>query len=297
MNLRPMLAGKAPEDLERLRFPLIASPKLDGIRCLIKDGVALSRTLKPIRNRHIQSLIGRPEYNGFDGELIVGSPTDPNCMQHTSSGVMSFAGEPDFRYYVFDRWDHNLQPFQDRFYSLGALDGLDYSIVQLHYHEILTSVPMIESMEKDVLEHGYEGLILRDPHGPYKFNRSTTKEGWMLKLKRFAQDEAIVIGVEELLHNANAEMVDELGYTQRSQAKEYLIPTGKLGALVCRLLVDKQPTGCVFNIGTGFDDFQRSLPLADWIGKVVTFKHFAQQGVLEKPRHPVFISVRDIEDL
>jgi len=119
----------------------------------------------------------------------------------------------------------------------------------------------------------------------------------MLKLKRYQQDEALVIGTEELMHNLNEATASELGYTKRSQAQAGLVPSGKLGALVCRLLIDKQPTDVIFSIGTGFDDQQRSLPFSWWMNKVVTFKHFAQQGVLEKPRHPVFVSIRDIEDL
>jgi len=161
MNLRPMLAGKAPEDIERLRYPLIASPKLDGIRCLVKDGVALSRTLKPIRNRHVQALIGRHEYNGFDGELIVGSPTHPNCIQHTTSGVMSFEGEPDFRYYVFDRWDTRHLQFRERLQSVSALPS-DQRIITIHEHYRISSPLSLEETEQSVLAEGYEGAR---PHG------------------------------------------------------------------------------------------------------------------------------------
>ena len=46
MNLKPMLAGKATDDQIRELFKkfgkLEASPKLDGIRCLIQNGIALS---------------------------------------------------------------------------------------------------------------------------------------------------------------------------------------------------------------------------------------------------------------
>ena len=73
MHLKPMLAGKATDDqIEKLlaKGPMEASFKLDGIRCMIQDGVALSRSLKPIRNKHVQSVIGRKEFNGFDGESV-----------------------------------------------------------------------------------------------------------------------------------------------------------------------------------------------------------------------------------
>jgi DNA ligase-1 len=51
--------------------------------------VARSRTFKPIPNKEIQAALGRPEYNGLDGEIIVGDPTAEGCMQATTSFVMA----------------------------------------------------------------------------------------------------------------------------------------------------------------------------------------------------------------
>lgn len=50
---KPMLAGKAPDDLNELTLPVLVSPKLDGIRCVMHEGVALSRKLKPIPNAFV----------------------------------------------------------------------------------------------------------------------------------------------------------------------------------------------------------------------------------------------------
>ena len=297
MNLRPMLAGKAPEDLNKLHLPIVASPKLDGIRCLIVNGQPVSRTLKPIPNQHIQRLLSRPEFEGLDGELIVGSPSAPNCMQTSMSGVMSYDGEPDFRFYVFDRWDRGKAPFWPMFsqrdFKVPLAQQPDF-LLFLH-HELVSSIPALESIEASVLSAGYEGVILRQPTSPYKFNRSTTKEQWLLKLKRHVTSEARVIDTEPLLHNANAAELDERGYTKRSTHQDGKVELAMLGALVCQL-----PSGITFNIGTGFTEFERvslwrqrkHLP-----GRIVTFKHFAQQGVKDRPRHPVFVAFRDPRDL
>jgi DNA ligase-1 len=67
---RPLLAGNF--DPKKAKFPYIATPKIDGIRFLMVDGIALSRTFKPIRNRHIQSLLQQYLPNGIDGELTSG---------------------------------------------------------------------------------------------------------------------------------------------------------------------------------------------------------------------------------
>ena len=73
-KFKPLLACEVP--LEQVRLPVYVSTKLDGIRCVIIDGVAYSRSLKPIRNKYIQSVIGNEKYNGFDGELVVGNIYD-----------------------------------------------------------------------------------------------------------------------------------------------------------------------------------------------------------------------------
>ena len=43
------------------------------------------------------------------------------------------------------------------------------------------------------LNAGYEGLMLRDPNGIYKFGRSSVKENILLKVKEFMDDEAEII--------------------------------------------------------------------------------------------------------
>src|SRR5688572_8614407 len=104
--MNPMLAATltgAPK-----MFPLLVSPKLDGIRCLVIHGVLVSRNLKPIPNKWIQGLFGQKKYNGLDGELIVGSDTAVDVFQTTTSGVMSIEGEPDVRFHVFDDFSDDI---------------------------------------------------------------------------------------------------------------------------------------------------------------------------------------------
>ena len=111
-QIKPLLACEVP--LEQVRLPVYVSTKLDGIRCVIIDGVAYSRSLKPIRNKFIQSIIGNEKYNGFDGELVVGNIYDKDVFQKTTSGVMSEQGEPNFVFYVFDDFTHPNLPYSER---------------------------------------------------------------------------------------------------------------------------------------------------------------------------------------
>ncbi len=70
MVTKPMLAGEC-EDINTLVFPLLATPKLDGIRCLMINGKAVSRTFKPIPNDHIRRTIENMGIDGLDGEIMI----------------------------------------------------------------------------------------------------------------------------------------------------------------------------------------------------------------------------------
>ena len=111
-------------------------------------------------------------------------------------------------------------------------------------------------------------------------------EGYLLKLKRFEDAEAVVIGFEERMHNGNEATVSELGRTKRSSHKANKSGRGDLGALVCRT-----PEGIEFNIGTGFTDSDRQRiwdSRDQFLGRNAKYKFFPV-GVKEAPRHPVFL--------
>lgn len=292
--MRPMLACNAP-DLDYLPYPVLSSTKLDGIRCLVKDGVAYSRTLKPIRNKRIQSILGRPEYNGLDGELIVGDPTASDCMRVTNSGVMSIEGKPDFRYYVFDVWNRQ-EPYNK---ILMQVIGTKLPYTAPLAQRLCQSSSDVEDHEQDALTAGYEGLILRRLDGLYKYGRSTIKEGYLFKLKRYSQEEAVVIDYEPLQHNDNDEEINALGYTQRSSAKSGKVDLPLLGNLIVKGKFQGRAGVVVFSVGTGFTLFEREKlweQRETLIGKIVTYKFFPT-GSKDRPRHPVFKSFRDPEDL
>ena len=295
-KLRPMLACKTPEDLSILNFPVLHSPKLDGIRCLITEQGPMSRTMKPIRNEHVCSTLSDPTLIGLDGELIVGDPTSKTVYRDTNSAVMSIKGSPDFTYYVFDRWDLYEHPFSDRLSALEDLyaTGVLQAPVKLHRHSLARDVYQLLEAEERALEAGYEGLVTRLPDAPYKFNRSTLKEQGMVKIKRFEDAEAEVIGVEELMHNGNEAELDERGYTKRSSRKAGKIPGGVLGALICRT-----PEGQEFDIGTGYTAEERARiwsRRSSVVGMLAKYKSF-RYGVKDKPRHAVFLGFRHKEDL
>jgi len=285
-----MLACNA--ELDKLKYPLMASPKLDGVRCCIRDGQALSRTLKPIPNCSVRRWLGLPHLNGLDGELIVGSPTSKTCYRDTVSGVMSYEGEPAFTYYVFDLTDYD-KGFQERYAELGRAFTNTYHIRRLPHTIILNEAELLAYEEQQIAE-GYEGVILRGMNSPYKFGRSTIKEGGMLKVKRFVDNEAEIIGFEEEMFNGNEATTNELGRTKRSSHAAGKVGKGTLGAF----LVRDAATGIEFSVGTGLTADERALCWRDrhaLVGELIKYKSF-EVGVKDRPRHPVFLGFRDRSD-
>lgn len=293
--LRPMLAAPTKEsDLANLRYPLLASPKIDGVRALNVNGVLVSRKLLPIPNKYVQELFGHTQFHGLDGELVVGAPTDRNLMQQTTSGVMSVEGRPHVMWYVFDSWAlEGIYAMRAAIAKSTCTSSCDLTILWIPQTHI-RSQDELTAYEDRVVAEGYEGVILRDPRAPYKQGRSTLKQGWMLKVKRFADSEAVVLDTFELMHNDNEATTDETGYAKRSTHAANKRGGDTLGGLRVR---DVQ-SGIEFDIGTGFTAEQRSNL---WqgrkylVGKLLTYKHFPI-GVKDKPRHPVFKAWRDPRD-
>jgi DNA ligase 1 len=291
ISFRPMLAATL-EDPLTLRLPVLVSDKEDGIRCCLMEShktgkrIAYSRTLKPIPNLHIRNTLeasGLPL--GIDGELVVGAN-----FQETASAVMSVADKPIFKYRVFDWFgDGTYQTFVERFAKLKALCNLykDYSWLELLPHTLISTLDELNSYETDALARGKEGVMIRSLNGQYKFGRSTLSQQWLLKLKRFIDADATVIGFTELLHNDNDATTNALGQTERSSHQDAKVPGNMLGALVCR----HSDQRTIFNIGTGFTLKERWHIWANrelFLHKTVTYKyqHF---GVKNAPRAPVFL--------
>lgn len=281
-KFRPMKGDKA--DLSKLTFPLWVSPKLDGVRAVVIDGVVLSSTLKPIPNRHVQEKFGHLEF--FDGELIYGEPTADDVYNKTVSAVMTREGPSDVDFYVFDHFKHTDLPFYKR---VGLIN---HSTTVPYY--IASDLDDLNNLERHlVTELGYEGVMVRRGEGHYKFGRSTVKEGLLLKLKRFQDAEFAVIGFVEQMHNANEATIDNLGRSARSSHKANKVPKDTLGALIC------QYGDSTFEVGTGFSDDQRKHIWQNrgiYLGAMAKVKYFAV-GMKDLPRHPVFLGFRNEIDL
>lgn len=285
---KPMLAAsvKYTDDLE---YPLLCTPKLDGIRCLIQNGQAVSRSLKPIRNRYIQSTLGKPRFEGLDGELML---KEEASFQEVTSAIMSTDGEPDFHFVVFDRWDLRTG-YEDRVNTLLRTTWPDF--IEILEPEKVNDKNEFASLAAAFLEEGFEGIIARRATGKYKHGRSTIREQGLLKWKPVLDSEAEVLDYYEEMHNENEAMTNALGRTERSTAKDGLKGKGRLGGFVLRDL----KSGVEFRCGSGLDEQQR---IEFWQlggrlrGRTVKYK-YQSEGAKDKPRFPIFLGFRDPEDM
>ena len=269
-----MLAGVYDDSVD-LHYPVLVSPKLDGIRCLIVDGKAVTRSFKPIPNDFIRNYLETFTPDGTDGELML---EDPDAtFSDVSSAVRKKTGEPNFIYHVFDSFSNLDSPFYARLHQLEqrvrTLPKIEY--VQ---HVTVGCKASLLSIEDMFLAAGFEGVMIRDVAGKYKEGRSTIKEALLLKLKRFKDSEAEIL---ELIEKKDKNKV----------------PVDTLGAMVVRDVYSGVKFKC--GVGTGLDSVLR---LKMWynkeryIGKVIKYS-FQDVGTKYKPRFPIWLGFRDSFDL
>lgn len=287
---KPMLAT-AVDDFTKIRFPVLGSPKIDGFRAFTMLEGLVSRNMKHIPNKFTQERFASPEYLGLDGELVVGAPCGEGVFARTSSGVTSQdKTDLDVKFYVFDI-PHIEAPFTTRLAKLRE-DCQYLENVIVVEQKLLNTVEELIAYESEQVAMGYEGIMIRDPAGRYKQGRSSLKEGIILKVKRFLDSEAEIIGYEELFKNTNEATKDAFGRTKRSSHKENMVPMGTLGAFHLRDLT----SGVEFMSGSGLNekpgdplnrhDLWARLQNGEMMGDIWTYKYFPV-GVKDKPRFPI----------
>ena len=303
--IRPMLACSdtilTDDNYDQIPYPVIASTKLDGWRSIIDiNNNPLSRSGKSIPNLFTRKEIRSANLAGWDGEILASSPTHPNAMQKAQSAFSSIHGEPDFTYHIFDNWTRQQQSFKDYWDRLQGINLNFPEWAELIPQMYITSPEELAEFVKEVTDKGYEGAVIRSLNSPYKHGRSTWKQNWMLKAKPYTYEEGIIISLNERMINLNAKTCNELGYSSRSTHKGGKVPSDTLGSFNIRSISGQQ----TFSIGTGHLDESERQRVWDyrdtdgtWVGKLITFKHFAQSGVRKKPRHGQFCSLRSMRDL
>lgn len=303
---------------EKLEFPLGAQPKIDGVRGLNMLGNLTGRSLKSHKNKHTTKFYSHSALVGLDGELAAESETNPDLCRITSSALSTINGEPYTLWWLFDYiTPQTIQlGYQDRYNLLIERIRELYHINNQAWQH-LRIVPMVicNSLEELLacdarwLEMGYEGTCIRRLDGKHKQGRSTVREMGLLRIKRFVESEALVMGLEEGETNLNEAQINELGKTFRSSHKDNKVPNGMIGNIQCRamqnikdahsgrLLIEEgqlikvSPGNMIHELRKYFFENQGEI-----IGKVIKYKFFPK-GIKDEPRFPTFQTFRIESDL
>lgn len=229
----------------------IVERKLDGVRCLTvvdyenKTVTQYTRNGKVLENfSHITNyLSGFMEEFGrsyvLDGEIMSASFQDLMKQVHRKDNVNA----SDAVLNLFDiiplvefkqgkstlgqkRRSAFLKNFENIFNDSGFITIVPQKEFDL---DVFTDEIEFKDYMKEMVDAGYEGIMIKDPDAKYECKRTT---GW-LKMKPFIEVSLTVTAVEE--------------GTGRNQ--------GRLGALVCEGVDDDKRI--VVNVGSGLSDEQR----------------------------------------
>ena len=316
--MKPQLANDA--QLDKVRFPCIAQPKIDGVRALNLNGTLVGRSLDEFKGFGITEYFSRPEFIGFDGEMTLGdSPSSSERLCSLTTGAMSRFKDmikmPDLHWWVFDL----VTPETVSYRYTARQQELRMRLRKLH-PDVSGRIHLVESdwcidpkALQDTIaayaEAGYEGTIIRNPDAAYKPGRPTLTGQQLWRVKPWADFEIEVTGITQGQTNTNAAKKNTLGRTERSSAKSGMVLNGQVGSIQGRLLADFHDplTGkLLFARGLEVTAGSGEMSVAEathyfenqhlLINQVAKVKHMTH-GVKDLPRFPTFVSLRDPVDM
>lgn len=293
MSFKPQLYPNKQVDPEEMKYPLIASYKLDGVRCIIHKGELYSRSWKPLPNKQLRerfsellqwSLVYDDSY--LDGEIY--------------SHVLAFNKLSG----LVRRHDEEL-PESVQFWLFDVIHPLD-----ARYQERLTIVKSIAqryntptpdtfkvNSAEDVriimeraLDEGYEGLILNNPGAEYKNGRITINSANGYKMKPYRTYDSTIIGITQatVVDPQAEKTINELGYSETSNKKGDRVPIPMAACFIVK------HNGHEVDVVIAEDEDTKKqiwVNQEEYIGKVVEWKGL-EVGMKDKPRHPVSIRIR-----
>ena len=292
---KPLLSGTLPIDpatgefaWHLIPFPVYASPKEDGYRSMVQRGMLVSRNGLPVLNRELQARYSRREYEGLDGELTAGPPNGVGVFHRTSKIVRKASADASsVRFNVIDlHWDSEGSSGLDLSARVKMMrntwpkqvDGL-CGIPQI----LIKNVEQLKCFEQKCLAQNYEGVMLRRadqgayPQKPGKENRSTLREFYLVRMKRFEQAEAIIVAVHPLEHNLNTERT--AGGKRSSKKVGMVVDRSRVGSATLR----DCKTGVEFDTNIGAERLRQWKGWPSAIGRKVRYK-YQLCGTVDRPR-------------
>ena len=203
------LQKAATQSLDRVKFPCYVETKYDGVRLGIvnrPDGVTvMTYNNKRVPLPKLESEIARLPYGVYDGELIYSN--GKSNTRTSISGLVNSAihggnvPEAGLSFMVFDclsidefeaeKCNLTYERRRDRFKL--ALSSYPSSYVKLTPSKFIETASEVNDIYEELIQQGFEGLILKQPKSVYSFKRS---KDW-IKLKEVIECDLRCIDYEE----------------------------------------------------------------------------------------------------
>lgn len=251
-------------------------PKYDGLRCVVVDGVPMSRAGHRLEGvSHILdelATIGNILDYVIDGEVTA-------ATRELSIGkARARAGSKDTTFFAFDlvprdQWEsRKTGPLWQRRKLLRDLFQEREHVKLVPYELVLNPTLADIVRHRDAwIARGTEGIVWKRAKMPYHFSTSSSRPDHVLKFKLFETEDLEIIRCEEGKRGTRLE--------------------GTLGAIVCRL-----ESGGEVNFGTGFSDAERDRLWAireQLPGMTLEGTRQAVKTANDSWSHPVYIRIRE----
>ena len=199
----PMLAASFDKRKDKVTYPVDVQPKLDGVRCMAYwDGDSVKLMSRGGKQWECCDHIIRdlemclPRGWVLDGELYIHGKTFQEITKLVKKYRPNESEKVMFHVYDIPRVDdETTSPWSDRFEVLEKFYGMLYggkstSVTTVETYEANTEVDVYE-LQSRFLEEGYEGAIVREMDGEYRFGYRSNK---LLKVKNFCDAEYEITG-------------------------------------------------------------------------------------------------------
>lgn len=285
-----LCSGYEEKLVNKITFPAYGQLKLDGMRfnAIVRSGEVEFRS----RNGKEIELLGflEDEFKVmagnldlvFDGELLVVNngeildrQTGNGILNKASKGTISKEEASNVQATVWDviPYEHFMEgkyetPYAQRLSFLGTCvnKAMGTGKVRLVPTNEVKDAEEANKLFNEYFGQGEEGIILKDSNGIWENKRSKSQ----IKYKGELECDLKIVGIEE-------------------GTGKYV---GQLGAIVC----ESADSVIKVNVGSGFNDEQRSGFSQEIIGKIVAVKYNAKiknKDGGESLFLPIFIEVRD----
>ena len=324
MNFKPMLTSNEQPNLDEIRYPLLASTKLDGCRMIAYQGKLITRSLKPVQNWQLQTKFNAIKLYTENNNIILDGEIYAEGIPFQFI-VSCFMTHDYFAKSAIKKWDklcteYNVDLTREevldrlKFYVFDCVSNenldIEFYLRNILLHQIAKEFPdlivpveqrtvnsanEVGVMFESVLNRGYEGLMLKDPQGRYKCGRTTIKENLSFKVKPYVTMDAKIIGVKQAtVVDPNApKTINELGRSVTSKKKGDRIPISRAAEFTV-IYEDKK-----VDVGIGGTEAERNEIWANkesYIGRWIEYKGL-KIGMKDVPRHCNMCRYREDKDV